>query len=80
MLLDKRTTRSQIFKQFQVQQQQHISTKSEGLPLFHSDFSMVNPALANIYEVNSGNYLRISVFASDKFTNFIPGAQRSNSD
>jgi hypothetical protein len=50
MLLDKRTTRSQIFKQFQLQQQQHISSKSEGLPLFHSDFSMVNPALANIYE------------------------------
>ena len=49
-MVGKRTTRSYTFKQYQLQQEQQSSSKSEELPLFHSDLSNFNPALANMYE------------------------------
>ena len=50
-MINKRTTRSQNYKQFQLQQQKKLSSQSDVVPPPKFDFSFADPAFGNIYEL-----------------------------
>ena len=50
-MIDKRTSRSQNYKQFQLQQQQKLSSQCDVVPPPKFDFSFADPAFGNIYEL-----------------------------
>lgn len=50
-MLDKRTSRSQRFKNFQLQQQQQSFSECDVLPQAFFDFALADPLSANIYEL-----------------------------
>ena len=50
-MIDKRTSRSQNYKQFQLQQQQKLSSQCDVVPPPNFDFSFADPAFGNIYEL-----------------------------
>ena len=50
-MIDKRTTSSQNYKQFQHQQQQKLSSRGDVLPPSKFDVSFADPAFGNIYQL-----------------------------
>ena len=56
-MLDKRTLRSQIFKNFQLQKQQQLSSTCDVLPQPSFDFALADPLSANIYELLKATFL-----------------------
>ena len=59
-MLDKRTSRSQNYKQFQLQQQQKLVLPCDVLPQSKFDFSLADPAFGNIYELLKVTQLYLS--------------------
>ena len=56
-MLDKRTPRSQNFKNYQLQQQQQSFSPCDALPQLCFDFALADPLSANIYELLKATYL-----------------------
>ena len=56
-MLDRRTLRSQNFKNFQLQQQQQMFSSCDVLPQPSFDFALADPLSANIYELLKAMFL-----------------------
>ena len=63
-MLDKRTPRSQNFKNFQLQQHQQSLSKCDVLPQPFFDFALADPLPANIYELLKATLLYLDAIQS----------------